>query len=224
MQKNVMSEAKPTIESQQDRWLKYGLNVGLSVVIVLVLSIVVVIIATRTDHRFDTTSGLEYSLKPQTLNIVRDLKEPVTIVSLYTHPQRVARDADHPQPTTDYAGAVNDLLDEYAHAGSKVTVETIDPLENPTKVDDLIRDVTLKYGGEVQKYKGFVDDAPQAFKPIKAFAAAELPLLAKLPIDPMKEDDVNQTFSVINDTVAGLSARLDKVQKQADALAAQKIT
>lgn len=212
-----MSESTINIENQSQRWRKYGLNVALSIIIVLVLGSVVVAIAARADHRFDTTAGGEYSLKPQTLNIVHDLKEPITIVSLYTHPEHPAAGS------TDYARRVSDLLDEYGHASSKITVETIDPVTDPGKVNTLIKTVTLKYGGEVRKYKEFVDSAPQAFAPIKAFAKNELPKLAKLPIDPMKNDDVNQTFSIVNDTIAGFPTRLNKVLKQVDQLSSQKV-
>src|SRR5438067_13053721 len=85
-----MTEANPSIlprESQKERWVKYGANVALATVVVIVLAIVVIAIGQRTTRRFDMTAGKEYSLKPQTINIIKDLKSPVTLVSLYTHPE-----------------------------------------------------------------------------------------------------------------------------------------
>ena len=119
-------------ETQQQRWLKYGANVALAIVVVVVLATVLIIISQRTRKRFDTTAGKEYSLKPQTINIIKDLKQPVKLVSLYTHPQNASA------ASTDYAGAVADLLDEYKRSGRNIDVETIDPVTSPTKVDDLI--------------------------------------------------------------------------------------
>src|SRR4051812_19645269 len=102
-----MTESNPSIlprETQKERWVKYGANVALASVVVVVLAVAVVPTAHHPPRRFDMTAGKEYSLKPQTINIIKDLKSPVTLVSLYTHPENATRDK------TDYAGAVADLL------------------------------------------------------------------------------------------------------------------
>ena len=141
------------------------------------LAIVLIAIAQRQSKRIDTTINQEYSLKPQTVNIIKGLTEPVKIVSLYTHPQNQAQGA------TDYGAAVADLLDEYKQAGKNVDVEVIDPVANPSKVDDLIATVMSKYGGEVKKYRDFVQGAPTYFDPIRKFADDQKPKLAALPIE-----------------------------------------
>src|SRR5271170_5469415 len=94
-------------QTQQQRWVKYGANVALTVLVVIVLAIVLIAIAQRQTRRIDTTANQEYSLKPQTINIIKGLTEPVRLVSLYTHPENQA------QGSTDFAAAVADLLDEY---------------------------------------------------------------------------------------------------------------
>ena len=65
-----------TSESQQQRWFKYGLNVLLSSVVVIVLGVLIVYIAQKRDNRLDMTSQRVYSLKDQTLNIIHNLKNP----------------------------------------------------------------------------------------------------------------------------------------------------
>src|SRR5580693_2335127 len=131
-------------ESQQERWKKYGVNVVVTSLVVIALACVLIAIGTRQHKRIDTTVNKEYSLKPQTINIIKDLNQPVKLVSLYSHSETADSKA-----TTDYAGAVADLLDEYKRSGRNIDVESIDPVANPTKVDDLIQDVMTKYGGEV---------------------------------------------------------------------------
>jgi hypothetical protein len=142
-------------ETQKERWVKYGANVALVSVIVVVLGFFVAAIAQTSTFkaRIDTTRAGLYSLKPQTKQILRDLKQNVRIVSLYTrNKQAGAKDAD------DLATPVADLLDEYKrNSGGKIDVEIIDPVENPSKVDDLIASVTERYGGEVKQYRDFID-------------------------------------------------------------------
>src|SRR5882757_4311452 len=74
----------PLPETQKQRWLKYGANVVLASVLVICLAIAVTYIATRTHAHVDTTEAGMYSLKPQTKVVLKDLKESVKIVSLYT--------------------------------------------------------------------------------------------------------------------------------------------
>src|SRR4051812_7607844 len=82
------SQAAPTplVESQRDRWLKYGGNVALAVVVVIVTAALLIwCFQTRyLSARVDTTKAGLYSLKPQTVNIIKNNKQPIKIVSLYT--------------------------------------------------------------------------------------------------------------------------------------------
>jgi ABC-type uncharacterized transport system len=204
-------------QTQQQRWVKYGANVALTVLVVIVLAIVLVAIAERQSHRIDTTANQEYSLKPQTINIIKGLTEPVKIVSLYTHPQNQA------QGSTDFAAVVADLLDEYKQDGKNIDIEVIDPVANPSKVDDLIATVMSKYGGEVKKYRDFVEKAPTYFDPIRKFAATEGPQLAALPIDPVKNDELNQTLREMKDWLTELPQQMDDVIKKDNELDSQKL-
>src|SRR4029079_13796306 len=107
--------------------------------------------------RVDTTQAGIYSLKPQTKQILKDLKQNVRIVSLYTNVKPPA-DASKAKDFVDYSTPVADLLEEYKrYGGGKVEVEAIDPTQNPAKVDDLIANVTERYGGEVKAYRDFID-------------------------------------------------------------------
>src|SRR4051794_25706307 len=131
-----MSETKPLPESQHERWLKYGVNVGVTILVVLLLSAAVIYLSQSYRKRVDTTSEGSNSLKPQTKNILKDLKKPVTIVSLYSRNDTAVAAAD-PQ-WADRVGQVEDLLDEYKRNSNQVDTEIIDPVLSPTKVDDLI--------------------------------------------------------------------------------------
>src|SRR5438093_1467746 len=78
-----MAENQPQYESQKERWLKYGANVAIASVGVILLAGVIVYLAQRTGKRIDTTESRAYSLKPQTINILKDVKGKTKLVSLY---------------------------------------------------------------------------------------------------------------------------------------------
>src|SRR5438094_8069574 len=149
-----MTNTRLTYENQQQRWIKYGANVVLTVVVAIALAAVVIALAQRTDHRFDTTASGAYSLKPQTVNIIRDLKTPVRLVSLYTRPTAPAAQQSQ---EIDYGQIVADLLQEYQRKGKNIEVEILDPVADAAKADALYEYVRNRYGGELAKYKEFFD-------------------------------------------------------------------
>ena len=162
--KKAAPAGQPGPETQQERWMKYGANVVLVSVIVVVLGIVATGLAqvSKFKARLDTTHSGLYSLKPQTKAILKDLKQNVRIVSLYT---QTKPPAGQEKDFIDYATPVADLLEEYKdNSNGKITVEVIDPTKNPTKVDDLIAQVTETYGGEVKQYRDFLDSYTAANK------------------------------------------------------------
>ena len=186
----------PTTESdsQSQRWLKYGSNTVIACVVVVLLGVLVVYIAQRTDKPYDTTAAGLYSLKPQTVKLIEDNKQKITITSFYSKAKKgdatygtgaEAAAAEATATVERQAGVVSDLLDEYASRGRNISVETIDPKLNPSKADALIEDVTNQYGGEVKKYKEFTDGLGKRYDEIADAATAErakvTPLRALVP-------------------------------------------
>jgi hypothetical protein len=206
-------------ESQKQRWIKYGANVILSSVVVIVLAIVITYLAQRSNRRLDTTANRAYSLKPQTLNILKDLKGDTKIVSLYS---KTTAGSEAGAEKTDYAQPVADLLDEYQRHSSKVTVESIDPVASPSKVDDLINEVTNKYGGEVAQYKKVTDAYTGTYDQIKKLAAAEVQKVSALPVDQISDEDATQTVKLAILTVREFPKLLNQSKEKIDARLKQK--
>jgi hypothetical protein len=208
-------------ETQQQRWIKYGANVVLVTVVVILLAGILTYLAQRVGKRIDTTAAGAYSLKPQTTNILRDLKGKTKIVSLYTK-EIIEGGKSVPSP---YAGPVIDLLDEYRRKGKNIEVDAIDPVQNPTKVDALITEVTNKYGGEIKQYKEVLDAYPKTAEQIKAMATAETakvePLRSQLEALEKGDEDAQTTYVAIV-TVRGLVKELDRTQQLIDRRVAQK--
>lgn len=79
--------------------------------------------ATITSARLDLTENGRFTLSQGTKNIIKNLREPITL-RLYYSKQAAAEYAQ----TRAYAGRVRDLLREYAsRSGGKIIFEEIDP-------------------------------------------------------------------------------------------------
>src|SRR5206468_232341 len=109
-------------------------------------------------RRLDTTAMGVYSLKPQTVNLIKSLKVPIKMVSLYSaEAKRAGESPEEKESRRERMRAVQDLLNEYQRSGRNIEIDFIDPQANPAKEDGLIQEVSKKYGGEVAKYKQFLD-------------------------------------------------------------------
>jgi len=101
------------------RPFRYGANAVFYSMFVLFLVAGGNFLAARHNHRFDLTTEGVHSLSPQTIQILKNLDQDVTVVAFYSS-----------QYTGGRQKAV-DLLDEYKYHSPRITVRLIDPLRNP---------------------------------------------------------------------------------------------
>src|SRR5215212_10260347 len=88
-------------QTQHERWVKYGLNVGLSILLVMAIAVIVIILAQWKGGRIDTTVGRVNSLKPQTVNIIKDINTPTKLVALYAEKDAKGQPNTYRQPVVD---------------------------------------------------------------------------------------------------------------------------
>jgi hypothetical protein len=217
-EQNKQSEkTAPTFasETQRERWLKYGANVLLSVVVVILLSIGIVYAAQRKSIRTDTTSNGIYSLKPQTVNLIQNLPQKVKIVGLFSKArQEQEKKVSDDTPEVRFQ-QVSDLLNEYQQkSGGTITSEMIDTVNQPGKVDQLFNEVAQKYGNDINKYQEIIHQYPDTLKKIRALTAKETEALKKVPkvSDPKLArllDEAGRTFDRFPEL-------LDRISKDAD--------
>ena len=123
------------------RQTKYLLFASSYVLIVFSILVVANVLADRYNKSYDTTANKRYSLSPQTVKIVKGLKEPATI-TYYDQGTRFAQ--------------AKDQLDQYANLSPKVRVEYIDPDKKP----ELARAAGIKdYGTAVVAIGGRKEQA-----------------------------------------------------------------
>ncbi|HWE93680.1 MAG TPA: Gldg family protein [Tepidisphaeraceae bacterium] len=179
-EKATTATLPPPPEDQSQRWMKYGANVVLATVIVIVLAGFVIWLAQAQDlklfgHRFslrarpDLTSNASNSLKPQTEAVVKDLPEKITLVSLYPKLKQEERG----QKEDTYERVLN-ILEQYRSRNpDKVQVEAIDPITEPAKLDAWIGRLKRDYGQNVSAYEELLRGFPKTLEQIRAVAKAE---------------------------------------------------
>ncbi len=98
------------------RSFKYGGNTLAMSVILLVILILINFIANRHSVRFDFTSGKQFSLSPQTQQILKNLDKDIQVTAFYS---------------SGSEQSVKDLFDSYRFYSSKFNYEIIDPDKKP---------------------------------------------------------------------------------------------
>lgn len=100
------------------RQARYGSNTLVMSVAFLGILVLVNFLAGRHHLRADWTAEKAYSLSPQTLEILKELKEPVHVTGFFT-------------PADSRRTELEDLLVEYTYHTDKITYEFVDPDANP---------------------------------------------------------------------------------------------
>jgi hypothetical protein len=138
--------------------------------------------------RIDTTVGGTQSLRPQSINFIQELKQPVRVVALYPKLKSDSHEQDYYQP-------VADLLNEYSTKGKNITTEVLDPDTQKDQFNKLVADVTNKYGGEVKGYKTILETVPDVNKAIDQFVTDEAAKFRVLPFDQVQDQQLQQEIS-----------------------------
>jgi ABC-type uncharacterized transport system involved in gliding motility auxiliary subunit len=119
------------------RSTRYGANAALYTSAFIGLLIAINYLAAHYPRQFDLTVERVYSLSPQSLNVVKNLKQPLKLYGFVQEGR---------SPTTEA------LYQEYAYASPKVTYELVDPNRHPELADRFkvttMNTTHLQYGGD----------------------------------------------------------------------------
>jgi ABC-type uncharacterized transport system len=209
-------------ETQKQRWVKYGSNVILTIVVVIAIAGIMIYLAQRAHRILDTRAGSSNALKPQTLNLIQDLQPKIKIVSLYSAQGESGETQAEKKSRLERKQAVEDLLNDYKRYGKNIDVDFIDPDASPAKADGLVKEVTTQYGGEVAKYKGFLDGYEAQRKKLKDLTDAETKAVSALPVEKAQDAELKKTLILIVYTVEGVGELLDRQKESIDRLLKQQ--
>ena len=95
-----------------------GANVGVSIVVFLAILTAVVLIAQGHPYRVDLTKGQKHSLSPQTIKIVKGLKDPIEVKAFY-------------QDSQTEKAEIQNLLNAYKYQSPQISFTFIDPDRQP---------------------------------------------------------------------------------------------
>lgn len=102
------------------RSARYGAGSALAVVFVLGVLVIIGILTDKHSVRYDMTESKRYSLAPQTLKVLENLKTQVNVTGFFQGEGGMNKRA-------------RDLLDQYAHACPKFKYKMIDPDRYPAR-------------------------------------------------------------------------------------------
>jgi gliding-associated putative ABC transporter substrate-binding component GldG len=107
-----------------------------SVLITIVILLIVNIIGNRFFHRFDLTKDKRYTLSATSLNIIKEVKEPLYI--------KIYLQGDLPAEFKRLQQETQQLLEEFQAYNKNIVFEFIDPLENEDTSMDNIKELYRK--------------------------------------------------------------------------------
>ena len=121
------------------RSAKAGFNSAIMVLITLAIICFLQVLLTRHSARFDVTQSGKYTLADQTIQVLKNLKQPVTITYLWN--PNIAGDR----------GKAEDLFKEFRHYSDKLDYRFVDPWKDPADVE------RFTIGNEVSLNSSFVE-------------------------------------------------------------------
>jgi hypothetical protein len=140
--------------SQSQRWVRFGSNVALALVLATVLVVAAVWLSEallRGRARSDWTAAGRFSLSPRTRALLADIPSDydIRLTNLYSHAPEIPASEEQWQ-------RVQDLLSEYEMASPRITLDAVDPNVNVGQVETLVNRLRTRYEKELEKPKALV--------------------------------------------------------------------
>ena len=135
------------------RGARFGANLAVNLIAVVGILVVVNWMVHRHNKRWDLTEEGVYSLAPQSIGVIKDLKAPLKIVAFRGSPQM-------------NEDAVKSTLELYGYHSKQVTWEFIDPNNKPHLVDKYGMNpgnlIYIEYGAEKKEVSRINETTEQA--------------------------------------------------------------
>ncbi|MBL4699802.1 MAG: Gldg family protein [Phycisphaeraceae bacterium] len=199
-------------ETQNSRRFKYGINVTISVLVVLSIVIILNVISYRrlARLRLDLTATRLYSLSEQTSKLLGKLEKDVKIVTL------ISSNA----PEIDKA---RDLITEYDNYSKHITVEHIDPARELSRVEQFYSTIKKRYESTLTPMEDAIkqgrDEAHRLADDIAKQRIAIAQLLENKQFGPGQEkqllEQVIRSFARYDTQLKDVNQQIDKTLSSA---------
>lgn len=189
-------------ETQNTRRFKYGINVAITVVIVLAIVVILNIISyKRLAHlRLDMTATRLYSLSDQTRMLLAKMEKDVQIVTL------ISRNAEE-------INKAKDLISEYDNYSKHITVEHIDPARELGRVETFYGTIKARYADSIKPLEDAIKQGRDEANRLASDIAEQKKLMATLMEDKAFAD--GQEKQLIEQVIRSF-ARFDSEFKQSN--------
>ncbi len=111
-----ITNLRKTVEVMGRRDTRYGGNAVASIISVLGILVLINFVFNKRNQRFDLTAAKQFSLSPQTVKLLKNLKKDIDIKSFFKEGTN---------------GAMEDLISEYVNISNRLKHEFIDPDKKP---------------------------------------------------------------------------------------------
>jgi len=189
--------SKQHTPTQHQRWLKYGINVAVLIIATLVIILLINWMGYRHFYRFDFTRTRQYSLSPQTTNLLDRLDSGIEVTTFYA-----AGSAEG-----ELLRRVDDLLSEYTRRSGRIEVQHIDPAANPELRDQFIGDLKSRFDDELTEPAEALQNITQTYDQVRQFARQQTQMLPELVA---KLSDTDQQTSMLLTQLNQIFLRLGK--------------
>ena len=135
---------------------RYGTNTAIMVAAFFGIAVVVSFLAFDNNKRFDVTATKQFSLAPRTVDLLKNLKEPVRVKAFFGPPTSPGEEA--------FQNQIDDLLHEFKVRTGKFSYEFIDPDIDPLTAREY----------EVTRYGTIVFESMESEKRHPVFPSAAL--------------------------------------------------
>lgn len=157
--------------SQSERWVRFGSNVALALVLATVLAVAAVWLSEallRGRARSDWTAAGRFSLSPRTRALLADIPSDcdIRLTNLYSHAPEIPASEEQWQ-------RVQDLLSEYEMASPRIVLEAVNPAVDVGRVETLVSRLRERYAKELEKPKALVGEFDKLRTDLDAVLKAE---------------------------------------------------
>lgn len=159
-------------DTQAVRRTKYGLNVSVALIAALGLLIVVNAIAflyLKKNHPIDLTATGQYTLAPQTIQLLKSLEGEYRIVTLFR--------AQDPVLKPEQMIRAKDLIDQYCRYNSNLSVTHIDPDWQLGRLEHFQSELRQRYAQQLVPLEQSIQQSQQTLEQIRQTLAGQKALL-----------------------------------------------
>ena len=165
-------QAKPAVETQNVRRVKYGFNVLISIVLAVAIAAMLNVLAYNRlfKIRFDLTRTGFYTLSDQTEQVLDNLDGDYRIVTLLAGTDPSVAEGNR---------LLRDFVDLYAEGSTRVQAQHIDP-SRPDVAEPFLDQLKARYADEIDEHKAAIDEGRTALADLRSQSSAYLQTLDTL--------------------------------------------